>query len=253
MNINQNSQLFKLLNRKLNLFLPFNEDEKKEITNIIKTKKIIPGKETLIRQDEGRPIIYILEKGWAYEYQIMPDGKRQIIDFILPGSFIGLKTGIFGINGYAISTINECIVNKIFLEDWTNTIKKMPKLLEVISWILARKTAMISEHIVSLGRRDAYEALCYLFLQLYDRLKLIKLTKAKSFDIPISQEIIADFSGMTVVHVNRTLKKMEEEKIIIYNKDAIKILDIDKLKRLSQQGTNCIDESTAPASTKNIF
>ena len=86
----------------------------------------------------------------------------------------------------------------------------------------------------SIGRLDAHARLCVLLLDIHDRLRHRELINRPTFNLPLTQEQIADHLGLTLVHVNRTLRRLREEKIVLVDRQVVIIQDIERLRELAQ-------------------
>src|SRR3989440_3855834 len=86
----------------------------------------------------------------------------------------------------------------------------------------------------SIGRLDAQGRICVLLLDLYDRLRRHGLISRMTYNLPLTQEQIADHLGLTLVHVNRTLRRLREERIAIIDRQGVIIMDLDRLRKIAQ-------------------
>jgi CRP-like cAMP-binding protein len=86
----------------------------------------------------------------------------------------------------------------------------------------------------SIGRLDAYARLCVLLLDIYERLRHRELINRPTFNLPLTQEQLADHLGLTLVHVNRTLRRLREEKIVLVDRQVVIIQDMERMRALAQ-------------------
>ena len=110
---------------------------------------------------------------------------------------------------------------------------KFPRLGAAILWAASRDEAMVVEHLVNIGRRNALERTAHFFMELAERLSLVGLANEAEFKCPLSQFVLADALGLTAIHVNRVLRKLREEKLLTFHKGSVRIHDLNRLRKLA--------------------
>jgi CRP-like cAMP-binding protein len=100
----------------------------------------------------------------------------------------------------------------------------------------------------SLGRLDAHARICLMLLDIYERLRRRELINRPNFNLPFTQEQIADHLGLTLVHVNRTLRRLREERLVLVDRQVVIIKDLDRLRALVRSSCPSVDlpEPAAP-------
>ncbi|MEO8384188.1 MAG: Crp/Fnr family transcriptional regulator [Betaproteobacteria bacterium] len=186
-----------------------NTDEEIAFIQKFKTRQFSHPAGALIIS-EGLPSedLYTLYAGWAFRFKSLSDGRRQILNFLLPGDFIGLQEKLADVSPHgvaAITTVSLCRFDRSGL--W-ELYRNHPGLGYDVTWIAANQKAVLDENLLSVGRRNATERVATLLVQLYKRMKAIGLAKGASIDFPINQQHIADALGLSLVHTNKTLRKL---------------------------------------------
>ncbi|MEW5965240.1 MAG: Crp/Fnr family transcriptional regulator [Pseudomonadota bacterium] len=165
--------------------------------------------------------VYILNQGWAVRYRILSDGNRQIANFILPGDFMCLNACIFPRADFTITTLTPIRYSQFRTEEIVRLTEMHPLMCAAIFWCNAREESILVEHLASIGRRSAYSRVAHLVLELWRRLKLIGLVEdgngrlESTFELPLTQQLIADALGLSSIHVNRTLRALENDGFIV--------------------------------------
>ncbi|MDQ0249377.1 CRP-like cAMP-binding protein [Sphingomonas kyeonggiensis] len=156
---------------------------------------------------EGKPVMepQILLSGWAARIRILPDGRRQIMGLLLPGDLIG---HCYQPQPLATSTIMALTDLEICSAP---SAQDFPSLECVYATSHALDEAFLLAQITRLGRMNASERLADLFLELFERLSMAGLTRGNAFEHPLTQELVADVTGLTPVHVNRVVKTMRQD------------------------------------------
>lgn len=167
-----------------------------------------------------------LKAGWACRYRLLGDGRKQIVNFHIPGDLIGPYTPTA--KCFA-SAITDCAIARIPRAAIADAAGGALSLSAAIETLLASDFEMLVERTVTLGRRNARERMAHLFLELHARLSRVGLVNNQSFVMPLIQEMIGDALGLSVVHVNRTLRRLREERLVTAGFGRVTVHDLDGL------------------------
>ena len=170
----------------------------------VKSIAVRKNRDILIAGDHYR-LAYVNNEGWLLRYKILHNGSRQIIDFVLPGAIFGLQACLFQKSLYSVATLTDASLSAIPLEVVDRLFERSPNVAQAPFRAAACESAILAEHLIDAARRSAYERVGHLLLELFVRLKSADLTDNMSFELPLTQELIADALGLTTVHVNRTM------------------------------------------------
>src|SRR3954469_476818 len=176
----------------------------------------------IIREGDRPEHVHLIVDGWAARYKLLADGSRQITAFLIPGDFCDLHVTILGEMDHSIATVTRARVAYI-PRGRMEALMERPAIARAFWWATLVDEAVLRSWIVNVGRRDAYEATGHLMCELYLRLKSVGLTEDHHFELPLTQEEIADALGLTPVHVNRVLQRMRSEGLISFDRGALAI------------------------------
>jgi CRP-like cAMP-binding protein len=195
--------------------------------------RILPPRRIIFREDKGAGELFTLYDGWAFTYKLLADGRRQILDFLLPGSLIGLHMLWFTAMLHSVQTLTPvslCVFDK---EKFGDLLRRKPE----YEWELLRYTtscqASSHERLSDLGRRTAKERIARLVLEIHDQLAVRGMVKGGSFPFPLRQEHIADALGLTKVHVSRTLQGLRHDGLVEVNHQTVRVVDLKSLRELT--------------------
>jgi CRP-like cAMP-binding protein len=178
--------------------------------------------------------IFILNQGMAIRYKVLHDGRRQILNLVLPGDFIGLPGCMFDYSLYSIATLTEAVSCSIPFSTLFDLFRHYPRLGAAMFWIAGQEAALYAEHLVGLGRQSAYERVAHLLLEFLFRLQIAGIAEDdRSYALPMTQELMADTLGLSVPHINRTLRRLREDGLISIEGTRLTCLDVSALSRLS--------------------
>lgn len=184
---------------------------------------------------EGQPRLrprYVLS-GWACLRRSLPDGRQQILELLLPGDIIGLDAGPSSCTKSHIAALTSMtwvdanVADKCDNRTKGNDIKNNPtrSLDEEHAWLL--------EQIIRLGCLVGRERVAHLLLELHERLHRVGLVVDDSFVVPLTQEVLGDVLGLSIVHVNRALQQLRRENLIEWKGNRVRLINRLELAALS--------------------
>ncbi|MBK1669334.1 hypothetical protein CKO28_14950 [Rhodovibrio sodomensis] len=224
----------KALHNKLSLFIDFEDNDVDALDSLIDAAhQRIPRGNDIVTEGESHTLGYVILDGWAASCKTLPDGRRQILSFLMPGDIVGLFAPVSAVCTASVATLNDVEVATFTPDELVTVTSRSPRLGVALGWAAAREHEILAEHLVNVGRRSAAERVAHLFLELWARLRVRGLTDGKRFTIPVTQTIIADTLGLSVVHVNRTLRQLSNQGILESNREKATILDLDRLQDLA--------------------
>jgi CRP/FNR family transcriptional regulator len=181
------------------------------------------------------PHLYTVLRGWAFRHKSLDDGRRQVLNFALPGDFIGLQMSVLGEMEHTVTSMTEATLCVFDRERLWEVFANYPDLSFSMTWMAAREEQLLDGNLVSLGQRSAKERIAYMVLQLYARAQQVGLAGNQSMETPFNQVHLADALGLTSVHVSRTLKQMEKEQLLAWSRPILRILDKEGLERAARE------------------
>lgn len=161
--------------------------------------------------DGGEPL-HLVTRGWAARVCRLEDGSSQITDFVLPGELCDLSrlNGSFGA-AVAITQVSVALLNRRAM---LKAIATYPKIGLALLRLALSEQAILREWLLCLGLRDKREHLAHLLCELHERLRRAGLVTDHEFDLPLTQEQLAEAMGMTAVHTNRVVQALRRDGII---------------------------------------
>lgn len=184
----------------------------------------------LFAQDQPADAVYNLTEGVVRLYKLLPDGRRQIIGFALPGDFLGLAMAErYGFSADAVDSVVAC---RFAREDFAGFLDAKPHLLRRLHEYTTHELSLAQDQMVLLGRRTAEEKVATFLVNWRDR--WARLTgKTVTVPLPMSRQDIADFLGLTIETVSRTFSRLGKDKTILIVPDGIRVLDPQRMERLA--------------------
>jgi CRP-like cAMP-binding protein len=230
------------LSRKLSAFVALSETDLATLARFYQRRRRFQSGHEMIHEGQTNASAFILAKGWACSYKILPDGERQIVDFQIPGDFLGLRSILFRTSDHSIEAVTRIEASEVVATDILDAFSHAPRLATAVLWAASRDEAMVVEHLVNLGRRSAEERMAHFLLELGARLKLVGLGEKTGFDCPLTQYHLADALGLSAVHVNRVLRHLREEGLVTFQKGRVVFDDFDRLRDIAGFDTAYLDQ-----------
>jgi CRP-like cAMP-binding protein len=162
---------------------------------------------------EYRKLCFV-ECGFAARYKLLRNGKRQIVNLVLPGDVVGLPGSFLQRARYSVLALTDLRLQACSMNDYLALCYKRPQFGLMLSWLAIQEAIICAEHTINAGRRSPTERLAHFLLELYSRLEVVGLATDWSYDMPISQEVISDALALSVPHLNRTIKKLQADRIV---------------------------------------
>ncbi len=187
----------------------------------------------LVAVGDLTPPLITISSGWAFRYSLLPDGRRQILSFELPGDTIGLPNLLTGEPSYPVQAATSVVYCTVRHEDARELAREAAWFRDRMLAALGRRRAEAELTLTRLGQCNAEERVASVLLEFYDRLALRGLAANNTFVLSLTQQHLADYVGLTVVHLNRILGRLRGRGVISMSGHEVKLLDAPALDRLA--------------------
>ncbi|MBD8677295.1 helix-turn-helix domain-containing protein [Sphingomonas sp. CFBP 13720] len=209
-------------------------EEERVIRDSLGTVRDIPAQTTCIRAGERLLVSTLLTDGLMCRYKDLPGGERQITELHVAGDFVDLHSFSLKQLDHNVMALTPCRVILVPHVKLTAITEQHPHLARVYWFLTALDAAIHREWVLSLGRRSAIERIAHLMCELRVRLGLIGQADDSGFDLAIKQSDLSDCTGLTPVHVNRTLRELRERGLMDFKGKRVVIHDLAGLKALAE-------------------
>jgi CRP-like cAMP-binding protein len=182
--------------------------------------------------NEYRRLCFITD-GYAVRYKLLRNGKRQVLNVILPGDIVGLPSSFYRRAVYSVTALTDLRMQVCSLDAYVRLCYEHPRFGLLLSWIAVQEATTYAEHIIDVGRRTPIERLSHFLLELHARLKAIGRAEEHGFTLPFSQEVMADLLGLSVPHLNRMMQQLRADHLIASRARALELLDAPAMQTLA--------------------
>jgi CRP-like cAMP-binding protein len=224
---------------KLEQFTRFDAEERLRLNELLTypTRSYERG-EDIISEGEKVEDIHLVLTGLAARTKILRDGERQIMALLVPGDLCDVEVFILDALDHNITAMSQTTCVLIPAKVVEDLLTESSKITKALWWSTMTDSAILREWIVDHGSRDARERVAHLFYELLIRYRVIGETTDDSLPFLMTQEDLADATGMTAVHVNRTLQELRGEGLIELKGKVLTVLDPQHLRQTAKYETN---------------
>ena len=188
-------------------------------------------------ENQRATALYTLYSGWAFRFKTLSDGRRQILNFLLPGDLIGLQEQFSDGPSHGVDAITDVTLCVFPLSKLWDLYRDHSTLAYSVTWLAAREESNVDENLLSAGRRNASERIAALLLHLHrraTRLGLADIADNGSIAFPLTQSHIADALGLSLIHTHRSLRKLQLAGLHHIEAGRLTILNPKALEQLSE-------------------
>jgi CRP-like cAMP-binding protein len=219
--------------RKLESITTLSEAEKQAVLGLPTTMRQFRADEEVVREGDRPWQCCLLVEGFLCRYKLLPDGARQIQSFHVPGDIPDLQSLHLGVMDHGLATIAASTVALIPHDAVRDLTHAHPPIADKLWRDTLVDAAIFREWIVNVGRRNAYQRIAHLLCEIFLKLRAVGLTDGESFGFPITQAEIADATGLSTVHVNRSIMQLRGDGLIRLERGHCTISNLGRLKEVA--------------------
>lgn len=223
--------------RALPLFLSHTEEELALVQFLKRREITLEANETLIHEGQGDTRLFTLLEGWAFRFKTLSDGRRQILNFLLAGDFIGVQQKMSDAAAHGVVTLTParlCVFDRDAL--W-QLHRSQPSMGFNVTWLTAHEESLVDDNLLSIGRRSAEERVATALILLYKRAAALRghgdADPGRGVPFPPTQQHLADALGLSLAYTNKTLRRLEQRGLFRIADGRLALLDPKALARMA--------------------
>ncbi|SFP32127.1 Crp/Fnr family transcriptional regulator [Tranquillimonas alkanivorans] len=219
--------------RALSCFQDFTQDELAFMQRFKTGELTVEAGTQLMMEGSSSPQLFTALRGMGVRYKTLVHGRRQVVNFILPGDFIGLQAGLMDEMRHSVEATTRmtlCVFNRSDL--WT-MFKHQPRRAYDLTWLAATEEGFLGEALATVGQRTAIERIAWALVRIFSRGEALGLVRDRMMPLPYRQQDLADALGLSLVHTNKTLAKLRERQLVGWQGGTLRINDLDALAALA--------------------
>ncbi|WP_448188746.1 Crp/Fnr family transcriptional regulator [Azospirillum sp. sgz301742] len=215
--------------RRSRLFKPLGEDELDYVAKLRDRQIVRPAGARLLNAGPACGFIFTLYTGWAFRSIRLGDGSRQIVEILLPGDVFGLHVAMLGDWDYEVTALTPVVLCRLKAPSLDDLCTHCPALNRALIHTLAEDKRRADSRLAVLGRTLGPQRIAYLMLELAERLEEAGELRDGCCDFPLRRRHLADATGLSGTHVNRSLAELRERRLAHVEGGRLTILDREQL------------------------
>lgn len=219
--------------RQHTLFSPFTPEETTFMQGFKTGELSVEPRTSILTAGSKSPQLYTVLRGMGIRYVTLENGRRQVINFVFPGDFMGLQAGLMGEMKHSVESSTEMTLCVFKREDLWHMFRTSPARAYDMTWITAVEEHFLGETIASLGQRDARQRIAWAFVHIHQRLRAVGLGRTGAVPLPYRQHDLADALGLSQVHTNKTLMRLRTDELARWNDGTLTISDLHALAEIA--------------------
>lgn len=215
--------------RRHDLFATFSDQHLKAIQKFKVGEITVDPGTPLLLEGSNSPQLFTALRGMGLRYKTLPNGRRQVLNFVFPGDFLGLQSGLMNEMGHSIEATSHmtlCVFNRSEL--WS-FFRNHPERAYDITWLAAVEEHFLGETLATIGQRSALEAISWALVRIFQRGKALGLVRDNTMALPFRQQDMADALGLSLVHTNKTLGRLRDLQMANWSDGQLTVYDLDLL------------------------
>ena len=220
--------------RRMTLFKPFSEEELRWMQRFKAGELTVDAGTPLLIEGSNAAQIYTALRGMGLRYKILANGRRQVVNFLYPGDFVGLQAGVMGAMRHSVEATTRmtlCVFDRSEL--WA-FVRAHPERAYDMTWLCAVEEHFLGEALATVGQRTAVERVAWALLRIFQRSRAVGLGHGMTVPLPYRQQDLADALGLSLVHTNKTLAKLRERQVAAWSDRVLTIGDLPRLAAIAE-------------------
>jgi CRP-like cAMP-binding protein len=219
--------------RKLEQWHPLSDGERAAILKLPHVIRDLKAHQYIVWDGDKPQNACLLLSGFAFRHKLAGNGSRQILSIHMKGDVLDLQNSLLGTADHNVQMMTDGTLAMIPIQSVIDLAFRTPAIGMAMWYETLVDGSIFREWILNVGRRDAFTAIAHLLCEFAMRAEAAEIGQADHYELPLTQEQLADAVGLTPVHVNRTLMRLEEEGHIRRNRRVIEIDDWQNLAKVA--------------------
>jgi len=216
------------------LFVHLTADELRDMQRFKVGELTIDPGTPLLMEGSNSPQLFTALRGLGLRYKTLPNGRRQVLNFVFPGDFIGLQAGVMGEMKHSVEATTHMTLCVFDRSELWNLFKIKPERGFDLTWLAAVEEHFMGEAVATIGQRTALEAVAWALLRVFRRGQTLDLVRNFSMALPFRQQDLADSLGLSLVHTNKTLGKLRDRQVASWTDGTLQVNDLKALADIAQ-------------------
>ena len=220
--------------RRLPLFKAFTEAELRFMQRFKAGELTVDPGIAVLMEGSNAPQLYTVLRGMGIRYKTLANGRRQVVNFLFPGDFVGLQAGVMGEMQHSVEATTRMTLCVFDRKEFWRFFKDQAERAYDITWLAAVEEHFLGEALTSIGQRTAIERMAWALVRIWRRGRSLGLLVDGAMTMPYRQQDLADALGLSLVHTNKTLARLRERQMVSWSGGELRIADVEALARVAE-------------------
>jgi CRP-like cAMP-binding protein len=238
---------------KLSRFIPLSVEDVRLLDALCIDEERFEAGADIARQGDVPRSAFVLTHGMACRYRLLPEGKRQILTFLIPGDVFDLHAFLLEAMDHSVGALVPTRLAPISRATVFDLFARHPQIGAALWCGALQEEAINRERIVALGRRSARGRVAYLLCELVWRQRAVGLAEDHAIRLPLTQVELADVLGLTSVHMNRILQGFRRDNLITLAHHRLTLPDFERLQQIAGFNQKYLHFGGAPTEARSYI
>ena len=215
---------------RLSTLADLNAEDRTRLTALCQDVLKVARRQDITKEGDRPEYVHVMLRGWGARYKTLQNGQRQIVDFLIPGDFCDLHVALLSKMDHGIVALTPCSLARIDRAQIAALTNENSRIVRAMWWSTLVDQAILREWVLNVGRRDAFERVGHLLCEMHFRMERVGLVEDDRLALPLTQDELGDATGLTAVHMNRTLQRLRSDGLIELGGGMLTLLDVAALR-----------------------
>ena len=219
--------------RRRELFTSMSDIELRYMEKFKVGELTIEPKTQILMEGSNSPQLFTALRGMGLRFKLLPNGRRQVLNMVFPGDFLGLQAGMLGEMKHSVESTTRMTLCVFDRNELWNFFRNHPDRAYDITWLAAIEEHFLGAALTTLGQRDARQRIAWALVRVHQKGEALGLMDNGQMPFPFRQQDLADALGLSLVHTNKTLARLRERQIANWSDNTLSIKDLPALAEMA--------------------
>lgn len=215
--------------RKRKLFVQMSREEVTVMQRFKVGELVVDAGAPILMEGSNSPQLFTALYGMGLRYKHLENGKRQVVNLVMPGDFIGLQAGVMGEMGHSVEATTKMTLCVFDRSAFWSFFRDNPERAFSVTWLAAVEEHFLGEALATLGQRNALQSVAWALCKVFLRGQSLGLVTNGQMTFPYRQQDLADALGLSLVHTNKTIAALRTRQMAHWSDGVLSITDTDAL------------------------
>ena len=226
--------------RRRPIFAPFSEDELRYMRRFKVGELVVDAGTPLLSEGSNAPQLYTALRGMGLRYKTLANGRRQVVNFVFPGDFVGLQAGVMAEMRHSVEATTRMTLCVFDRSDFWSFVKGNSSRAYDMIWLAAVEESFLGDALTTIGQRTAMERIAWALARITLRARSLGMDDGWTVPLPYRQQDLADALGLSLVHTNKTIARLRERQLATWAGGRLSVPDLQALAAVAHMDLDAV-------------